>query len=165
MCLLAQTAVWASPVGASVVLGGNCLSSLAHLGTCSSAPQQPGRCSRPWGDNAGRVTAIPRRGSPLFVVFVALGGCQFRVRTSLCLVLTNSGLSFTPQMGQEALGVTAHPMGQLPAVWGLPWAMSTLSGAVPGAHGPCKHQQIEFARSKSLERLHMLGKCSKAPLE
>lgn len=33
------------------------------------------------------VTAIPRRGSPLFVVFVAVGGSQFRVRTSLCLGL------------------------------------------------------------------------------
>lgn len=53
--LLAQTPVWASPAGASMVLGGNCLSSLAHLRTCSSAPRRRGRCSRPWGDNAGRA--------------------------------------------------------------------------------------------------------------
>lgn len=55
VCLLAQTPVWASPAGASVILGDNCWFSLAHLGTCSSAPRRPGRCSRPWGDNAGRA--------------------------------------------------------------------------------------------------------------
>lgn len=64
----------------------------------------------------------------------------------------------------QAPGGTAHPMGQPPAVWGLPWVMVTLSGPFSGACGSCKNQHIEFVSYKSLERLEMLGKCSKAPL-
>lgn len=75
----------------------------------------------------GPATAIPRRESPLSVGFVALGGCQFRVRTWLCLVLDRFRAVPYPSDGT---GVTAHPVGQLPAVWGLPWVMSILSGAL-----------------------------------
>lgn len=99
------------------------MSSLAHLGTCSSAPRRRGRCSRPWGDNAGRAKPChnnsQERIPSVFVVFVALGGRQFRVMTWLCLVLER--LRAIPYLSHGTLGVTAHPMGQLPAVWGPPW--------------------------------------------
>lgn len=88
-----------------------------------------------------------------FLVFVALGGRQFKVRTWLCLVLER--LRAIPYLSHGTLGVTAHPMGQLPAVWGLAWVMTTLNGAVSGARGPYKHQQIEFARYNSLEWLQI----------
>lgn len=146
VCLLAQTAVWASPAGASVVLGGNCLFSLAHLRTCSSAPRQR-EMLKAMGGQCWESQALSQHfpGEDPLSLWC---GFQFRVRTWLCLVLER--LRAVPY-SSDGTGVTAHPVGQLPALWGLPWVIS-------------KHQQIEIARYKCLERLQMLGKCSRAPL-
>lgn len=68
-------------------------------------------------------TAVVKKWSPLFLVFVALGGCQFRVRTSLYLMLIRLraipcpfGGTYRHSMHRWHHGDTAHPMGQLPAL-------------------------------------------------
>lgn len=70
------------------------------------------------------VTAIPRRGSPLFVVLVALGGSQLRVRTSLCLVLERPRAVPYPSDGTYGHSVSQP----------IPWESCLLCGDL---HGWC----------------------------
>lgn len=83
-------------------------SASAHLGTCSSEPRWQGRCSKLWGHNGGTTadTAVPRRGIPSCLVFVALGEGQFRVRTNSTCCCKDLGLSLAPQAGHTGTWCT-----------------------------------------------------------
>lgn len=161
VCLLAQTPVWASPAGASVVLGGNCLFSLAHLGTCGSTPRHR-EMLKAMGRQCWESQALPQQfpGEDPLSLWGLLPwvGASSGLGPGCAWCWKDSELSLSPQMGQ-----VSQP---------IPWDSCLLCGDSVGdvqplvghSCGPCKHQQIEIARYRCLERLQMLGKCSRAPL-